>query len=567
MQAKLDKLQELREKRKNINIMDRIKPIIAELDHSQQSAAADGSAAAVKRNFQVYKRDIYYSYRSMSVVEKKDQLVQTEVMQKEVEMQRISLLKKGRSSLVQAVNPLINERPSQINTEPLIEDSKEESREQIEKLKSEIQTSHPPQKAELNPKDIEGITKNQKFKGFFFEASKFVEKALQSESGDSARPESAAPATGRDVETEVQFPLPAEMKGNIVNFVHWSPLIPEICLSVYMDRESMSPVKSSPDKIYIWNTAFNSRPEFELNSGAKISRAVFSPFNSEYVVSGLECGRLYLYDLRAKKDPVLKSLPLNESHKTSITGLDFIGGQNSNNVVSISEEGKLCLWTLSKLDYPVKNIEILPSDKKKDDEIAFPLEPFSLSIIPGDTSSIYLGMVDSNIYQCTVLGTNANDKLFEKCYKSHSAAVTSLHHNKSNSMSSVVSNAMLSGSLDWTIKLWSVKANEPLYTFMHHNNPITDVQWNPGHPAMFVSADSEGRVTVLDLYQDFDNPVWSSKEGNCILNAKWDQTGRFLALSDDTGVFKVKKFGAGLLNSKSGDISVFESSIQQSAIK
>lgn len=576
MQAKLEKLAELRERRKNINITDRPKPVIKDRSQPQKATEAEEAAPAVKRDFQVWKKEVYFQYREMKVVEKMDQSMQTEVVAKDVEMQRFSLIKKGRSSTIQLTTPLISERPSMIGEakESLaLDDIKDESREQIEKLRNELLVSIPEPKAELSETEAEKLARETKFHGFFLQASKFIEKALSSDEGGFSRVEGTASGTGigtgaaagvqgRDVEAEVEFKLPTEMEGKMVSFVDWSSLIPEVCLSVYGERDSMLAATSASDKIYIWNSNFSSRAEFELNSGAKVSRAIFSPFNSEYVVSGLECGRLYLYDLRAKRDPVLKSLPLNESHKSAITGLDFIGGQNSNNIVSVSEEGKLCLWNLAKLDYPVKSVEILAGDRKKDDDIAFPLEPFCLSIIPGDTSSVYLGVADACVYQCTVLGANSSDKLLDRTFKSHSSVVTALSHNKASSVSNLVSNAMLSGSLDWTVKLWNVKNAEPLYTFLHHGAPITDVQWNPGHPALFVSSDSEGKVAVVDLYQDFDNPVWTTKLNSAVLNAKWDVTGRFLALTDDQGAFIVKKFAAGLLNSKAGDLSVYESFVQ-----
>ena len=53
-----------------------------------------------------------------------------------------------------------------------------------------------------------------------------------------------------------------------------------------------------------------------------------------------------IYDLRANKDPVLEANPSLDGHRTPINGLKIIGGRNSNNLVTISEEGKLCNWSL-----------------------------------------------------------------------------------------------------------------------------------------------------------------------------------------------------------------------------
>lgn len=555
---KMEKLRQLRERSKALDALTKAKQIVPEIiDHA---ASADGSSAPViKRRFQEAHQRIYFTYRSISFVEKKEQVIQTETDPEKLTHERLSKLRVTRASSANVVMPFTAELPSVQLGAAAQNAIADESKEQIDKLTLEMSTTLPLVKPELTQKDVLDITQSQRFNGFFAQASKFLEKALISEEGFSSKLESSV-VQGKGVEAEINFQMPAELKGSMVNHLSWSSLIPEICLSVYNDKDP-NLAKNIPDKILVWNVNFASRPEFELNSGAKVSRAIFSPFHSEYVISGLECGRIYLYDLRIKKDPAMKSLPVSDGHKALISGLDFIGGQNSNNLVSISEEGKLCLWNLSKLDSPVKSIEILPNELKNKEELAFTLEPFCLSVIPGDTSSVYLGTSDAAIYQATVHTTTSSDRVLEKSYKSHTALITSLHHNRANSTSSLVSNAMLSGSLDWTVKLWTPKQTDPLYTFTHHNDPVTDLHWNPSHPALFVSADGQGKVCILDLYSDFDNPIWTANESGCVLNAKWDASGRCLAVSDENGGFKVRKFGAGLLEFKSGDVSVFENAI------
>lgn len=565
MQERLEKMAKMREKRRNVNIMDRIRPIIAEIERETSPAAAT-TGEEPKRALQVFRRDIYYSYSGSRGTERGEIGVQTEIAKEEE--RRVSIIRKARGSVDK---PAIVERES-VGTDPLAE----ESREQIRRLRAQQTTPVKIAETKKEKGEAKVVENNPRFRSFFMEASKFVEKALRGgekggdraeDSGESKREnrderggDKLAERGDRGVESEFRFELPGDLRGQLVTCLDWSGLIPEVCLTVQGEQWPGAWGRHYQDRIYVWNSKFHDRPEFELYSGARVSRARFSPFHSEYVVSGLECGRLYLYDLRAKKEPVLKSLPISEGHKTTISGLDFIGGQNSSNVVSTSEEGKLCLWTLNKMDYPVKSVEIFSSDKKKDDEISFPLEPICLSTVPGDTSSVFIGAADSNVYQCAVLGTSPSEKLLEKPFKGHTSVVTALDHNRTSD-SSLLGHAMLSGSLDWTVKLWSLKRNEPLYSFPHHLNPITDVNWNPAHPGLFVSADSEGLVRVVDLFTDLETPVWSSKEPGCVLNAKWDSTGRFLALSNTKGNVVVKKFAQALLHSKTGDLAQLEKTL------
>ena len=40
----------------------------------------------------------------------------------------------------------------------------------------------------------------------------------------------------------------------------------------------------------------------------------------------------------------------------------------------------------------------------------------------------------------------------------------------------------LTSSIDWTIKLWSLKENRPLYSFEDNGDYVYDVAWSPIHP-------------------------------------------------------------------------------------
>lgn len=62
---------------------------------------------------------------------------------------------------------------------------------------------------------------------------------------------------------------------------------------------------------------------------------------------------------------------------------------------------------------------------------------------------------------------------------------------------------MLTGSFDWSIKLWSLRKHSCLYTFTHHENPVTSVHWNPFHPVMFASTDSSGKLSIMNLLKSF----------------------------------------------------------------
>jgi len=63
------------------------------------------------------------------------------------------------------------------------------------------------------------------------------------------------------------------------------------------------------------------------------------------------------------------------------------------------------------------------------------------------------------------------------------------------------SHLFLTSSFDWTVKLWSMKENRPLYSFEDNGDYVYDVAWSPVHPALFATVDGTGRLDLWDLNQ------------------------------------------------------------------
>lgn len=58
----------------------------------------------------------------------------------------------------------------------------------------------------------------------------------------------------------------------------------------------------------------------------------------------------------------------------------------------------------------------------------------------------------------------------------------------------------VSGSLDFSVKLWNLKDSELLLSLERkHRHYVTDVQWSPVHPAVFISTDIDGMVSDTSM--------------------------------------------------------------------
>lgn len=566
-----ERLKELREREQKIlaRAQEMATVILPEESHSQAEIHADPAEPSrpivAKKIMDVYKRGIYFSFRSRSCVDKREQAIQTQadLFNRRTTLDRTGGLKgliqkniidnKNKTLFADSENSASNMRESKL----------------VQKLAMNFKPDNTSQKKvearELENDERNKLVQSQKFGEYFSEASKFVEKILKTSTpidGEDGNPRNQKTDKASEVEAELLISRPLMFKNSAVNHLAWSQMIPELFLTVHADR----PEGNIYDRILLWNINFSHRPELELYSNTKVQRAVFSPHSTEIVVAGLENGRICLYDLRAKKDPVMRSAPSADSHKTPITGLEFIGGRNSSNIVSSSEEGRICVWPLNKFDTPKKLDLLIQTKKTEEEDIDFRTEPLCLATMPGDTSNVYIGCIDNNLYQCTVhSNTNfQNARPVLQTFSGHTSVVNALHINKSSNIASQLSGLILSGSLDWSIRLWNPRnSSQCLATFNHHQDPISDVNWNYAHPAMFASASAGGKVTVHNLLKDFDNPVATFNLNCCVLNAKWDTSGRVLAITDEVGNTHIKKFTSSFLGYKQQDVKVFDSSITQ----
>ena len=101
--------------------------------------------------------------------------------------------------------------------------------------------------------------------------------------------------------------------------------------------------------------------------------------------------------------------------------------------------------------------------------------------------------------------------MFAACRHGSKAGVTETYEGHQGPVTGISAHAVqgaidfshlfLTSSFDWTVKLWSMKENRPLYSFEDNGDYVYDVAWSPVHPALFATVDGTGRLDLWDLNQ------------------------------------------------------------------
>lgn len=125
-------------------------------------------------------------------------------------------------------------------------------------------------------------------------------------------------------------------------------------------------VDDSDGLINLYSMSLRKRPEHTLLSQYEITKAIFNPFQPNIVVGATTSGYILQWDVRAKQLPIAKScLQKSGGHNQPVYSLAITGTQNSHNIMSVSNDGRVCQWSIGKLTEPITSFQ-LQTQKQED---------------------------------------------------------------------------------------------------------------------------------------------------------------------------------------------------------
>lgn len=178
-----------------------------------------------------------------------------------------------------------------------------------------------------------------------------------------------------------------------------------------------------------------------------------------------------------------------------------------------------------------------------------------------DINNFVLGSEDGCVYSGCRHSTRPG---IGETYEKHLGPVTgiSTHYNQS---SPDFGHLFLTSSIDWTIKLWSLKESKPLYSFEDSSDYVCDVAWSPINPALFASVDGNGRLDLWNLNQDTEVPTASIVvEGAPALNrVSWTPSGLHVTVGDEAGKIYVYDVAEHLASPRADEWSKFAATLNE----
>lgn len=151
-----------------------------------------------------------------------------------------------------------------------------------------------------------------------------------------------------------------------VTSLDWNPMHPELFLASYSKLKTWS-LDEADGLINIYSIAMQTRPEHTLNCQYEVTKAIFNPFNSNMVIGATSAGYILRWDLRAQSGPVQidmsqptqKTCQAMQGHQHRVHALSVVGSQNAHNIMSISNDGKLCQWKPNSFSEPALYFDLM----------------------------------------------------------------------------------------------------------------------------------------------------------------------------------------------------------------
>lgn len=434
---------------------------------------------------------------------------------------------------------------------------------------------------DLTSEELEAVTHSDDFVDFLDKSTKVIERAIEQETYDILT-DYALQGQDHDEEDEesgntggkgkhrikevAQFFDDRWSKKRMISSIDFSPKFSELLLASYTKNPT---APHEPDGIVqVWNLHMHDRPEYVFTAQSDILTAKFSEWHPNLIVGGSYSGQVLLWDTRAKAAPVQKTPLTGFGHAHPIYSVDIVGTANANNIISCSTDGVVCGWSMDVFAQPQEILELKnPTQAKVAVE---DVSPTCLSFPSSDPTFFLVGSEEGTIFPChryDRAGAKAGvDKKIS--YKGHTAPVMSVDfHTHKGALD--LSDLVISSSLDWSVKLWKVRAPAatstigagdgsiaPLIDFVRED-VVYDAKWSPVRPSVFALVDGAGWLELWDIAVETEEPVSrispsSSQDGRSMLSKSlnkvaWERTeGKRIATGGIDGSLTVFEVGGGL---------------------
>lgn len=435
----------------------------------------------------------------------------------------------------------------------------------------------------LNDEEMRTILNDDDFAKFLTKSSHIIERAVGQtsvfdllESYQLKHPKGDQKGATKAL-TKVFTFTDDSVKSRPIMDIQFSPHFPELFLVAYGSKSSThsktggsswsanstSTLSGSQEEplgmVCVWSTGVHTKPEFKFYASSPVLSARFHDSEEHLIVGGCYSGQILVWDMRQKSLPVQRSSLTGKGHKHPIYSMAFVSttatssattttaSVPSSELLTVSVDGLLCYWDLSRLTEPTNIINLqsllpgagtvealgiagTPTDTIQQLSLAIT----SLALTASTTSDtqiskeILLGSGTGHLYRGS-LPLRPNQSLTQ--VDAHLGLISAMEVNPNPGKP--FQSLLLTSSLDWSVKLWNVVSStenitsntragagkqshsgistapiKPVFEFISSSyDYVNDVRWCPINPSVFLTLSSCGSLSIWSLCKSTAEPT------------------------------------------------------------
>ena len=260
--------------------------------------------------------------------------------------------------------------------------------------------------------------------------------------------------------------------------------------------------------VILWSVEQNV-PVSVFTAPEQVTTVAFSPFHSNLLLGGCNDGTLVQWDLRHSPRPKECTFPSIEGHQCcAIIYITVIGTQRHSELLSVDTQGRVALWDIEELKFPVESFEIGNSKTKQKSTL-------TCATMPTDaTGTIYLSMANGMIATVNKKNSGASS-ICDPMYLNIAGdtVITSIETNpKCNDL-------FIASSLDGYCRIiytekdveFQSKHVSHSITIEYFSDFVYCAKWSPTNPMVLAISDGSGNLTFWNILNSVSIPYYSAQ--------------------------------------------------------
>lgn len=347
-----------------------------------------------------------------------------------------------------------------------------------------------------------------------------------------------------------------------VTSLAWNPKYDDLFAVGY---GSFNFMKQSSGVICIFSLKNPTTPEYKFTTESGVMCLHFHPENGNLLAVGCYDGSVAVFDVRATSNaPLYLATVQSGKHSEPVWQVFWQADELQKDLqfVSISSDGRVTLWTLSKaelLQEVLMKLQHQPqeavasavnghgatlSNRAENDTPQSRVTGgtcMDFSKEPGQQHIYLVGTEEGLIHMCS----EAYSSDYLSSYAGHQMSVYAVKWNL------VHTRMFLSAAADWTVKLWdSAQQERPVMNF-DLGASVGDVAWAPYSSTVFAAVSDDGKVHVYDINENKLLPMCSQKisKSSKLTKVVFNPRHPILLVGDSRGVVYALKLSPNLRKS------------------